>query len=210
MTSDKIIVFGCGAIGSNLIHNMAHDIKGVEFYAVDRDRIEARNIQAGTQFFTREQLNMYKPMALQINIYRATGVKINPIVADINSENAVMAMLKSKGMTDIESGKILFIDCFDNASSRNLINAFAKDYELYCLHMAFSPQFTFDVQWGDAKFDDTNHKIDICEMQGARSFIQYVAGLGSSVVLDFIQKGKQLNLFGNRYSVRSADRPHLG
>ena len=67
----KILVAGIGAIGSNLTADLVADLKGKhEITVLDMDNVEERNVTAGTQFYTPDQVGMSKVEALQFNIYK--------------------------------------------------------------------------------------------------------------------------------------------
>jgi hypothetical protein len=200
---EKILIAGCGAIGSNLAHNLAHDIKDIKMYVLDRDKVEARNVQAGTQFYFRNQVGMEKSKALQINVYQSSGWRIASITHEILDEVSNWDIIcKYLGVNNKHLKDILIIDCLDNAKSRNTVSKFTSG-NMHCLHVAFSPQFTYDIRWAakDVVFDNTNKNIDICAMPGARSFIQYVSGVAGQVVHEFISTGKKNNFFGNRFII---------
>jgi len=189
----NIYVFGAGALGSNLMTNIVVDIqlKNVVFFTIDYDTVEARNIQAGTQFYFREQIGKQKVDALRMNVYTFFNKKITAINKKIAQSN----------ISEFSTDDSLFIDAFDNASSRNLLYTYCKQNKINCIHIGFSPQFTFEVTWNDAYSvqDNSNLKIDICELSGARSFIKTVCGMASQVILQYVNKSEKINLIGNKY-----------
>lgn len=191
-TTTKILILGAGALGSNLAANLAADLRNeVELTVLDYDKIEERNVTAGTQFYMPDQVGMSKGEALQYNLYKWFGVQagfINEMLGDDN--------LRYLGEYD------LVIDCFDNESSRERVQD-ARNTELTgdLLHCGFSPQMTFEITWDDryeVPTDSPDGARDICEMPGARGFIQRVAGLAANAVRQYVEEGKQVDYLGNR------------
>jgi len=190
----KIYIFGLGAIGSNLLTNLVMDTKDVEFIIIDKDKVEARNIQAGTQFYFRDQISNSKVKALKMNIYNLFGKKIHSqFEVNVDEKNINNILLP-------ESADLV-IDTFDNAVSRNMLRKFCKKFNMNCVHIGFSPQYTFEVTWNEdyQEQDGANQGIDICEMIGARAFVQAVSGLASQVILQFIRDKKKINIAGNKF-----------
>lgn len=187
----KIYIIGIGALGSNVAMNLAFDAKDYEFILVDFDRVEARNYQFGTQQYFREQEGQLKIDALEFNLYKLAGY--NKIEV---RENKVQEW----GFYFVEKGDLI-IDCLDNYSARDYVTRACKDMRLECLHSGFSPSMTFEISWNENYNppDDVVGKFDICEMQGARSFIQYVAGLTSNCIIEFLKNGNKLELVGNKF-----------
>lgn len=189
----KIYVLGIGAIGSNLTMNLAFDRRENELVIVDYDKVEARNYQFGTQQYIREQEGQSKVDALALNIYRATGRVLKTVNHKLTGES---------GLFGNESQ--LWIDCFDNYESRKATKDLAKWKDFDCLHVGFSPEMTFEIMWNEQYEvpSDTHSDFDICEAQGARSFIQYVSGLATNIIIEFLITGKKKNLVGNRFSIQ--------
>ena len=53
MKFDKIIIFGAGAVGSNILLNVIRDLPSVEVFIVDYDKVEQRNYLTGTQPYSK-------------------------------------------------------------------------------------------------------------------------------------------------------------
>lgn len=193
----KIIVMGIGAIGSNLVSLLAPDLKGEhEIVVLDKDVVEERNVQAGTQFYLPDQIGLSKGEALQFNIYNHFQKEIDFIYEPLKNFATSSADL---------NGYNLIIDCFDNTEARkkiqNLYRATTWDIEL--LHIGFSANFTFAIEW------DKNYKVptdieglDICEMPGAAAFVKRTASLGAMVVEEYIQNKTKIEIVGGKFSHR--------
>lgn len=189
----KLLILGAGALGSNLTSNLTADIRGEHLITVlDKDVVEERNVQAGTQFYTMDQVGQPKTIALQYNIYKWFEREIAYRNIELNVDNA----------WDIE-GFNLIIDCFDNAQSRLLVQRFWEEAvpTTEVLHVAFSPHFTFAIEWANGyvvPMLDKNPKFDICEMPGASSFVKMVSAIASSTVQEFIKTKKKIDIIGNK------------
>ncbi len=188
----KIYILGVGALGSNIAMNLAFDRRDDELILVDFDKIEARNYQFGTQQYFPEQNGLNKVEALQFNIYRfAKNTKVE---------------IKNERFGDNSScfPSSLLIDCFDNYESREKARVFSELGKFNCLHIGFSPQMTFACEWNEdyRTYDDLKTDFDICEAEGARSFIQYVSGIATNIIIDYLKKGEKRSCVGNRYSIQ--------
>jgi len=193
----RILVCGCGAIGSNLCTNLI-DIKDqIELSILDLDSVEGRNFRAGTQFYHPTQLGMPKVQALRFNLYKWFGIKADTYNIKLTKNN-IDSLFKNHD---------LIIDTFDNHDSRKLVHDYCLENKIPCLHCGFSPFMTFEISWSTGGYtppaDYSNNSFDLCVAPGARSFIMMVAALGSTVIQEFIQSGEMKNLVGNRFSVSS-------
>jgi hypothetical protein len=189
----NIYILGCGALGSNIAMNLAFDRREDELILIDFDKIEARNYQFGTQYYFPEQEGQSKVNALAFNMYK---VAKNHVAERFN-------MKIDHDFAPPTGDDFLYVDCFDNFESRKIVHDWCKNKE-HCLHVGFSPQMTFEVSWTDnyTPPDDIKSDFDICEAEGARSFIQYVSGIATTTIIDFIKTGKKRDFVGNRFSCR--------
>lgn len=186
----KILILGAGAVGSNLVLHLVPDLKGEhEITVLDFDTVEKRNIQAGTQFYTEDQIGLKKVDALQFNIYKWYNREV-----EILSQN----ILETSG-EEFFSNYDLVIDCFDNHEARSFVD---KHSTGPTLHIGFSDNFTFSIEWEDNYKPPTNFEsgIDICEMLGASAFVSSVASVGALVAEEFILNNKQLEILGGKFT----------
>lgn len=193
ISKPKILILGAGALGSHVTLNLIADIPEVELTVLDFDRVEPRNLRAGTQAYEPEQEGQLKVDALQLLVYSKFDKDI--LTHDVRLDKATLNLLDGYG---------LIVDCFDNVYSRGLVKkeATKKGYEI--LHAGFSGLKTFQIGWNENyEVSDKDLGIDVCEMPGARSFIQGVASLTSLVIQQYLEKGEKLEGFGNLL------RPHF-
>ena len=192
----KVLILGVGALGSNLALCLVADIPSLELTVLDFDSVEPRNLRAGTQAYEPEQEGQLKVEALQLLVYSKFDKDI--FTHDVRLDKSTLNLL---------DGYNLVVDCFDNVYSRSIVKEyFDNPMEVHCdcLHAGFSGLKTFQIGWNESyEVSDKDLGIDICEMPGARSFIQSVASLTSLVIQQYLEKGEKLDGFG------SPLRPHF-
>lgn len=155
----NIIVYGLGALGSNLLVQLARQYPHFSYTGVDFDKVESRNIPI--QAYFKEHVNLPKAKALQSVLQRYGNVKYTPLLNRIISP---IEPLKDSGW--------LAIDCFDNTASRRLITGSDR-----ILHVGFSPSYTAECLWDDrydVPGDVDSAQGDICQMTEAIGFIHFV------------------------------------
>jgi len=180
----KIYVFGLGAIGSNLIVQLMKQYPDFEYFGIDYDKIEEKNIK--TQAYFLEQVGMPKAYAIPIIAsrflrkfkYNPQNIKIEkPICIDYN-------------ISDKDS---LFIDCFDNAKSRKLLLGTQIGHG-NVLHIGFSPFYSAEIMWQkdyDVPNDVDKRQNDICSMPDAVSFIHFIVNYSVLNISNYINNGIQ-------------------
>lgn len=199
----KILILGAGALGSNIAAHLVADFRDkIELTVLDFDKVEERNVQAGTQFFMPDQIGQNKVDALQYNIYKWFGKEIQTWNKKFGESFSTTANLAE---TLSLSNYYLIIDCFDNYNARGHIQADWFDFDpktFSLLHCGFSPKMTFEISWAENYEvpEDSLKPVDICEMQGAASFIKMVTGLASSTIGDYLITGRKKYFVGNRFS----------
>ena len=190
----KILICGVGAIGSNLARHLVPDLRGKhEITVLDRDVVEERNVEAGTQFFTPDQVGMSKVEALQYNVYKWYQREINIFHGDIKDIFTSIPGGYTVTLADFD----LVVDCFDNQEARSFIQSKYKTL----LHLGFSDQFTFSVEWAENyEVPAGEVEFDICELPGAGAFVASVASLGALVVEKFLEDGTKMDIVGGKFT----------
>jgi hypothetical protein len=186
---ESIYVFGVGAAGSNLLLNLIYAYPIFEFTAIDFDKVELRNYDAGTQPYSKTDLNRPKVQAIQRVISSLKNKKINGVNRRISSVKDIQEIVKDKDNS-------LIIDAFDNAESRNIFRKL-KDYNI--LHIGFSPLLTGALTWNE-NFEEMNASksdkdVDICVMTAARPFILALTSISTILIQSFIDNGKKQNMY---------------
>jgi adenylyltransferase/sulfurtransferase len=111
LLKSKVIIIGCGALGTNIANNLARAGVGT-IQIVDRDLVELNNLQRQTLF---DEADVGTPKAItaarkleKIN----SEIEIKYLVKDVNNTN----------IEDIIAGFDLVLDATDNIPTRMLIN----------------------------------------------------------------------------------------
>lgn len=187
----KILICGAGAIGSNLVGVLAPDLKGEhEIIVLDKDVVEERNIEAGTQFYMPDQVGLPKVEALQFNIYKQFQREIEIMEGELK-------IISKDRFKDFN----LVIDCFDNEKARNIVYTSCKLANTPCLHIGFSANFTFAIEWNGGYKVPTDIKgLDICQMPGAAAFVKMVAAKGALVAEEYINGKISMDIVGGKFS----------
>lgn len=193
----KILICGIGSLGSNLTSMLVPDLRGQhEITILDKDNVEERNVQAGTQFYMPDQIGLSKVDALQYNVHKWFGREIKISTETLGSLKAPITRV-----WDYD----LVIDCFDNEKARQYLqSAFRLGKSLSMLHVGFSDQFTFAIEWAENYKvpSDITSGFDICTTDGAASFIRMVAALVSQVIQEFISTGQKKEFIGNKFCIK--------
>jgi molybdopterin/thiamine biosynthesis adenylyltransferase len=184
----NISVFGLGALGSNLLLQLARQFPDSSFLGVDYDKVEERNIPIQAYFL--EQVGMKKVDAMNVVLRRyLRRPKYTPQQQYIQSL-----------VTEFEDDLVL--DCFDNVASRRFLKGASKNV----LHIGFSPFYTAECIW-DHEYDlpgDVDPKAnDVCQMQDAVGFIHFTVNAALLNISRFvIEKRKTSFLITNRQDIK--------
>ena len=188
-TIENIVVCGIGAAGSNTFLNLLYAYPALNYTVADFDKVEGRNVDPGTQPYTKIDLNRPKTQALQRIALALKNKRIEAVNKKLNSAKDIEDLTKAPDKT-------LFIDAFDNADSRNL---FLKLHKRHVLHVGFSGTLTGEAVWDgvytkmEASKKDVD--IDVCEMTIARPYIFALTAMATMIVSCFIDNGEKVNLY---------------
>ena len=197
MKFENVIVFGLGAVGSNVLLNLIRDLPDLNYTCIDYDKVEERNYRVGTQPYLKQHLGKYKTQAMQMICMMNANKKIEIVNKKIEDFEDVL------GIINVSSPKKspLIIDAFDKAQYRNLLGIVNKNFKIPVIHVGFSPLKTGSVIWDDMWSDisDTKNKVDICTMEGVRSFIMSLTSIASMSILEYYYNDKKVNLYFDDY-----------
>lgn len=184
----KITVFGLGAIGSNLLVQLSKQHPEYEFYGVDFDKIEERNIR--TQAYFLEQVGMLKADAMRVILSRYNRKpRYTPFRERVITHSPIDFGYRHTGLS---------IDCFDNTVGRKILKEKHKKGEITgeLLHIGFSPDYTAECIWNedyDVPNDIDAARADICSMGDAVPFIHFVVNAALLNISNWIETGKKRN-----------------
>jgi adenylyltransferase/sulfurtransferase len=117
LARSRILLVGCGALGTVLADQLARGGVG-HIRLVDRDIVELSNLQRQTLFDENDARDGIPKAIAAANRLRMANSRIDvePIVADVDSENIEQLIKIEKGPVD------LILDGTDNAETRFLLN----------------------------------------------------------------------------------------
>ena len=186
---EHIIICGCGAAGGNTFMNLIYAFPDMKYTLIDMDTVEKRNFTAGTQPYTKADLNRPKVQALQRIAQMSKKINVQGFKVKINSVSQLNKLIEDKSKT-------LIIDCFDNADSRNI---FLELKGCNVAHIGFSASLTGTIEWDNSfekmTHDDKDQEIDVCEMAIARPFIMALTSIAVLSLTKFIVNGKKTTMF---------------
>lgn len=188
----KIIVAGLGAIGSNLLLELARTHQNLSFIGLDYDKVEERNLKTQIYFLDHISMPKAKAAGIVLNRYHRT-VKYTPIDFKIDHPSQIGKFIQL-------NTEDLVLDCFDNTASRKI----TCDLKANILHIGFSPQYTAEIIWNENySVPNDVQGLDICELSEACSFIHFTASLSSMVITDFLEKGIKNNfIITNKWQIK--------
>jgi len=179
MDDKSFYIFGLGAIGSNLLMQLAKVYKNPRFYGIDYDIVEERNID--TQAYLLQQIGLPKAFAMTVVLnLKSKNINYAPIERRIISKDDIKNIIMGEDA--------VIIDCFDNSESRSLIHG--KN----CLHVGFSPQYTAEIIWDEnysVPNDIPEDQNDICEVSDAVPFINFVVSMACMNIINFVDNNEK-------------------
>lgn len=178
----KVTIVGVGALGSHvalLLRNV-----GVTLRAIDMDRVEQKNTQS--QFYGKPGVGKLKAQALQQSLDFFFGLKIQVNTNKLVAGNA----------NELLAGSDLLLDCLDNGASRRVIQGFAREANVPCLHGALAPEGQFGRVIWDEYFvidDETAGEAATCENGEHLPFISIVSSYLAHAAKTFLSSsGKKV------------------
>ena len=176
----RIVVCGGGALGSQLVDNLArHGARNL--VVVDKDRVEEHNV--GTQIFDRSEIGAWKADVLSSRVFRATAAEIEGVPKELTAQN----------VGKITRGANVVVDCFDNSASRALLTSWCSEKSLPCLHMGVNADYG-EVKWNEEyRVPGDVEGIGACDYPLARNLLLFVVALGSESLLRFLWRGEKKN-----------------
>lgn len=173
-----VFVCGAGAIGSNLVDNMAR--QGFQKISVlDFDRVDIHNVH--TQTYGRRDAGQLKVAALRTDVFNATAVDVQVQSRKLDSGN-IRKLLKS--------GDIV-VDGFDNVESRAVVANYCAAYRIRCLHVGLYKDYA-EVIWNDRyRIPDDTKGMDVCEYPLARNIIMLAVAVATEVIVRYVSSRKQ-------------------
>jgi molybdopterin/thiamine biosynthesis adenylyltransferase len=176
MADQDFIVCGAGAIGSNLVENMAR--QGFKkFTVVDFDRVEDHNRH--TQAYDRRDVGQLKVSALKSRIFNVMGISIEAISKKLDESNVKKILKKGS----------LIIDGFDTTESRRLVTEYCRANDIQCLHVGLYKDYA-EVKWNAVyRVPDPVKGLDVCEYPLARNTIMMATVVAIEAIIRYLENG---------------------
>ena len=176
----KILLCGCGALGSQIALHLARP--EIEFVLVDDDRVEETNI--ATSAYAQSHIGMMKARALATMLWQKNKCK-----ADTYIETLVPADVLWIRFIQPD----LVIDTLDSAADRSITLAL-KSY-MGVIHAGVSADRTGEILWNkDYKLPTVRvprgHN-PICTHELGAPILRFTAALCANIVEDWIETGNE-------------------
>ena len=191
----QLTVCGAGAIGSNLVDNLAR--QGFRrLRSIDRDRVEEHNIS--TQLYDVGDVGAWKVDVLRNRVFRATEVEIETVGKELSERN-VRALLK---------GSQIVIDTFDNSISRQLVQQHCREAGLDCLHVGLYAGYC-EIIWDQDYRVPRDVEGDACEYPLARNLVLLAVAIAAETTLQFVLNNECENRSATLtdFAVRPIEKP---
>jgi molybdopterin-synthase adenylyltransferase len=170
-----ITVCGAGALGANIVENLARAGYG-NLTVIDFDRIEEHNLS--TQPYYKSDIGGFKAKVLANALYRAIGEKVTTHTQRLTVENAA-SLLK---------GAELVIDAFDNSASRQILKDYSLQTGVDCLHAGLAADYA-EVIWNADYRVPSNAKEDICDYPLAQNLVMLTVAVTCEILTQFLTTG---------------------
>ncbi len=172
-----IAVCGAGAIGANIVENLARQ-GFAHLLSIDLDRIEERNLS--TQPYYASDIGAFKAKILANSIYRALGVRVDARAEELTSTTAAKLL----------GGVSLVVDAFDNSASRQAVKDYCDSSSVACLHVGLANEYA-EIIWNENYRVPSNAGEDNCDYPLARNLVMMTVAVASEVIARFAATGER-------------------
>ncbi len=177
----KLTLCGVGALGSHFLQFIRNE--NVEINVIDNDRVDSTNTLS--QFYGRSSVGKLKVESMKQMMDFLYKKKITT-----NSNR-----LTEYNVEQLLGGADLIVDTFDNAASRSLVQAYARAYDITCVHGALAAGGAFGrVFWTEGFVIDSEVGAGAatCANGEFLSFITLTASYLAQSVHTFLGTGKKV------------------
>jgi molybdopterin-synthase adenylyltransferase len=177
----RVVVIGCGALGSHCVQFMRNE--DVSLRLIDFDRVEQTNV--ASQMHGKPNVGKLKVHSLQQTMNFLFGTKLEVVPHKLTTDNEAQLL----------GGADLLIDCLDNAASRRIVQGFAARTGTPCLHGALDGAGTCGrVVWDPAfRIDEEGTAgAATCEDGAFLPFIALTASYLARSAQIFLLEGKKV------------------
>ncbi len=174
-----ITVCGAGALGANIVENLARAGCG-QLSVIDRDRVEERNLS--TQPYQLDDVGAQKAVTLANAVYRAVGCEVKAVARELTSGN-VAKLLK---------GAEIVVDAFDNSVAREAVTRHCAESGVHCLHAGLASDYA-EVLWNEVYCVPSPAQDDICDYPLARNLVLLTVAITCESLIGFLDDSSQGN-----------------
>lgn len=178
----RVTFCGVGALGSHavmLCRNLPATLRLVDF-----DRVESKNLAA--QAFVKASIGKNKAVALKMQLATFFGLQVEAVGVRIQQENTAELLLDAD----------LLVDAMDNAASRNMVSAFARQHQRPLVHAAVAADGTFGIiRWDEHFTADAEDEPGQATCEGGEHLplLGVLSATLARTVQDFVASGVQRN-----------------
>jgi len=172
-----ITVCGAGALGGNLVEFLAR--QGYPHVRViDNDRVEQRNL--GTQPYRERDVGSLKVEILSELVFEiGLGGELQTDHHRLDEQTV------HRGLR----GSALVVDCFDNAPSRRIVQAWCDEQGVPCVHAGLSADGYGEIRWDHRYQPGPGGGNGVCENPLARSLVLIVVSVLAEVIGRYVRDG---------------------
>lgn len=189
MYRQTVIIVGVGALGSHVVQFLRNE---ANLFVIDFDRVEAKNVLS--QFHGKPNVGKGKVPSLEQTMNFLWGIKLYgaPFKLVDNNVNELLGR-NFKWPVNIQRKADLIIDCLDNGEARRLVQNWARENEMPCLHGALAADGAFGRVIWDEHFviDDAATGAATCEDGAHLPFIATVSALIARSAQMFLSQSKR-------------------
>lgn len=176
----QVVVFGVGALGSNLVDHFARiGFKKIALF--DKDRIEGDNVNS--QIYNQKEQGQLKVDAMKNRVYLINKTQVETEHRPVTKENIGKFIKKFPENS-------IFIDCFDNEESRRVL---AENIKGCLLHLGVADNYAEIVFNESYRVPSRPPGIDICEYPQARSLSLVAVAIATEMLHVYMTTGKRNN-----------------
>lgn len=182
LKTQPFFVFGCGALGANMIENLARtgarNIKALDFDSVEEDNL-------GTQPFGRKHIGQSKFKSIQMRIYEDLGFRIGGFTLKVDSKSE--HLIKKELTKDS-----ILIDCFDNTEARQFVTDLSNKEGYACIHPGLYGGYG-QVTWNEVYKVPDDTGFDFCNYPLSRNNVLLTVTATLESVYEYMSTARKSN-----------------
>jgi len=176
-----VTIVGVGALGSHVLQLLRN--ADVTFRLIDFDRVEQKNVMS--QFHGKPSVGKLKSQALSQTMNMLFGLKTETFTTKLQPNNSQELL----GLSE------LILDCLDNGQARRVVQKFARENKVPCLHGALAADGSFGRVVWDENFvidDESSAGGATCEDGAHLPFIAITAAYFARAAQAFLADGRKI------------------